>query len=99
LRDLELGGKQSRREAAPTLSHMPFRFPIEFTFLTLGPCELLGKLQKLTRVLSRTSQPFPSSSPIFASVVLTQVVSLGEETRSGNGIGEVKETWTIAKTD
>jgi hypothetical protein len=24
-RDLELGGKQSRREAAPNVSHIPFR--------------------------------------------------------------------------
>jgi hypothetical protein len=79
------------------LSHMPFRFPTDFMFLTPGPCESLGRLRRLTMKLEQISLPCPSS--IFTSIVLTGVATLREETGAGHGVGEVKETSTITKTD
>jgi hypothetical protein len=46
-----------------------------------------------------TSLPSFCSSFIFVSVVLTQVASLRKEIGEGNGVGEVKETSTMVKTE
>jgi hypothetical protein len=51
-------GKKSRREAAPNLSHIPFRFPIDFMLLIPGCCESLGRLRKLTIGLEQDFSPF-----------------------------------------
>jgi hypothetical protein len=51
---------------------MPFRFPTDLRFLTLGPCESLRRLRKLTMGLEQDSPSFPSSSSTFVSVVLNQ---------------------------
>jgi hypothetical protein len=50
--------KKSRREAVLNLSHMPFRFPIDFMFLTQRPCDSLGRQRKLTMGLEQDFSPF-----------------------------------------
>jgi hypothetical protein len=68
-------------------------------FSTPGPCESFRRLRKITVGLEQDFSPFSYSSSIFASVVLSQVSSPGQETGADHGEGEVKETSTMAKSD
>jgi hypothetical protein len=50
LKGLVLGGKPADqgRKVAPIIGNMSFRFPIDFMFVVLGPCESLRMLKELT---------------------------------------------------
>jgi hypothetical protein len=50
LRGLVLGGRPGGQDRRVTtiIGHMSFRFPIDFMFIVLGPCESLRMLKELT---------------------------------------------------
>jgi hypothetical protein len=99
LRGLVLGRKPGgqNRKVALIIGHMSFRFPIDFMFVVLGPCESLRMLRELTMWLEQDFS-LPFSLSISDSVVLIWLASPGEKTGAEHGVGGMKITSIVAVT-